>query len=76
MSHENSIKLKFEFVDNQIMLLFFIDQNVVFIAIPVVFEKLGRIRVLYDMKNNGVENIILNPGSKDEKHSNIGALEV
>jgi len=47
----------------------------VLVAIPVVFEKTGQIRVVLDVHNNGVKEVILNPGGHSEK-ANIAVIEV
>ena len=57
------------------MFLFFPDQNLILVAIPVIFEKDGQIRVVLDIMNNGVTDVVLNPGASTEK-TNIPAVEV
>lgn len=47
----------------------------ILVAIPVIFEKDGQIRVVLDIMNNGVTDVILNPGASTEK-TNIPAVEV
>ena len=56
---------------------FLLDQNLVLVAIPVVFEKTGQIRVVLDVHNNGVKEVILNPGDHSYKEkANVAVIEV
>ena len=45
------------------------------VAIPVIFEKNGQVRVVLDLENNGVTDVSLGPDD-NPKNNNVPAVEV
>eukprot|EP00111_Clytia_hemisphaerica_P002878 TCONS_00008137-protein len=50
-------------------------QNVVMVAIPVIFERNGQVRVVLDLEKNGVTNVILGPEDVPPKLASIPAVD-